>query len=531
MSAFDPAMHLPAVHLCIVQPVGYLHSLGFLDQARFFRHQFRRQGAQVTLAKNRLRHGAINFVFGAHLGFDAELKKRYTCIFVNLEQLGSGGNPVAPEYLKLLSTSAVVDYDAGNVAAYTSHAGDVPLVSFAHAPYLQGAPAPDLEKRPIGLLFFGSLNERRTRLLSEVEAAGHKPVVACGLYGPERDDLIRQARAVFNCHFYDSARFEQARVFQCLSLGTPVVSERLENTRPAPQFEDSVFWVGPEGLREFFASCFDTPPFFAEARRRLENFRAHDVAEQYANVLAFAVGFQQVHGRVIDRAPWRPTHLNFGSGKDYKPRWLNIDILAKAQPDVVLDLARPHSFPLCIDSEMAGPIELHPGSVGVIYANNVLEHVPDLVQLMTNCLTLLAPGGEMLIEVPYERAPSAWQDPTHVRAMNENSWIYYSDWFWYLGWLDARFQVGQFVFLDAKLKECPRESACFMRVVLTKVATTLAEKMTARTMQADFGGVPDDLEQRVIRPVPLPQPRILLPTVALSARGGSESALNSAISS
>ncbi len=31
-----------------------------------------------------------------------------------------------------------------------------------------------------------------------------------------------------------------------------------------------------------------------------------------------------------------------------------------------------------------------------------------------------------------------------------------------------------------------------MRVSLVKVATTLSEKMTARTMQAGFGGVPDD---------------------------------------
>jgi SAM-dependent methyltransferase len=501
MSAFEPAMRPPVVHLCIVQPVGYPHSLGFLDQARFFRHQFRRLGAQVTLAKNRLRHGAINFVFGAHLGFDAELKDRYSCIFVNLEQLGCGGNPVAPEYLKLLGSSAVVDYDAANVVAYTTHTSDVPLVSFAHAPYLNAAHCPALEARPIGVLFFGSLNERRAKLLAEIEASGHKPVIALGLYGPERDDAIRQAQAVFNCHFYDSARFEQARVFQCLSLGTPVVSERLDNTQPAPQFEDSVFWIHPGGVRDFFASRFVTASFFGEARQKLENFRAHDVAGQYADALAFAIGFQQIHSRGIDRAPWRPTHLNFGSGKDYKPRWLNLDILENAQPDVVLDLAKPHAFPLRIDSATVGPVELHAGSVRVIYANNVLEHVPDLAQLMTNCLTLLAPGGQMVIEVPYERAPTAWQDPTHVRALNENSWIYYTDWFWYLGWFEWRFQVKQFVFLDAKLTQCTRESAQFMRVLLTKVATTLAEKMTARTMQPNFGGVPDDLEHAAIEDV------------------------------
>jgi hypothetical protein len=59
----------PAIHLAIIQPAGYVHSLGFLDQARYFRHMFRRQGAKVTMAKNRLREDAVNFVFGAHLAF------------------------------------------------------------------------------------------------------------------------------------------------------------------------------------------------------------------------------------------------------------------------------------------------------------------------------------------------------------------------------------------------------------------------------------------------------------------------------
>jgi len=235
-------------------------------------------------------------------------------------------------------------------------------------------------------------------------------------------------------------------------------------------------------------------PFFEEARSKLENFRRHDVAEQYADALAFAAGYQQVHAQGIDRSPWRPTHLHIGSGKDYRPGWLNVDVLEAAQPDVVLDLARPHSFPLHIGSSTAGPVELRPASLRVVYANNVLEHVSDLPRLMTNCLALLQPGGEMLIEVPYERAPTAWQDPTHVRAMNENSWIYYAEWFWYLGWYEWRFQVRQLVFLDAKLAECARESAHFMRVTLAKVATTLAEKMTARAAQPGFGGLPDDLE-------------------------------------
>lgn len=83
-------MEFRPVHLCIIQPLGYVHSLGFLDQARYLRYQFRRFGVDVTIAKNRLKHGAVNVVLGAHLGFDPELRKRYACIFFNLEQMGEG---------------------------------------------------------------------------------------------------------------------------------------------------------------------------------------------------------------------------------------------------------------------------------------------------------------------------------------------------------------------------------------------------------------------------------------------------------
>jgi hypothetical protein len=78
-----------------------------------------------------------------------------------------------------------------------------------------------------------------------------------------------------------------------------------------------------------------------------------------------------------------------------------------------------------------------------------------------------------------------------VRAMNENSWIYYCDWFWYLGWFEHRFQVEQSCYLDLELRDAPRERAAFMKVTLTKVATTLRERMTARTMSASVQ-VPDD---------------------------------------
>ena len=52
-------------------------------------------------------------------------------------------------------------------------------------------------------------------------------------------------------------------------------------------------------------------------------------------------------------------------------------------------------------------------------------------------------GGAMRIGVPYDLSWGAWQDPTHVRAFNERSWLYYTDWHWYLGWAEARFDMKE----------------------------------------------------------------------------------------
>ncbi|HEX6017418.1 MAG TPA: methyltransferase domain-containing protein, partial [Burkholderiaceae bacterium] len=452
--------HLPDIHLCIVQPLGYVHSLGFIDPARYYRHQFRRFGARVTMAKNRLRHDAVNFVFGAHLGFDASLRERHACVFVNLEQLGEGGAQVAQAYRDLLATSAVVDYDADNVPAYARDLDAVPVAPILHAPYLGAGAALPLAQRPIELLFIGSMNPRRRALIDRIEAQGVQVAMFdAALYGAERDHFIVQARAVLNLHFYESSRFEQVRVSHCLSLGTPVISERGAACQPHAAFEHGVQWFDASSLERAVAAFKDSAAFAERAQAGLARFREADPVEAYGDLLAFAAGFGRAHHERRPQEPWRPTRIHIGSGRDYKPGWLNVDVLARAEPDLVLDLSRPIDLPVQLLSDTVGAVELSEGQADSVFANNVLEHVADLPGLMTQVLRLLRVGGQFVIEVPYEHAPTAWQDPTHVRAMNENSWLYYCDWFWYLGWFEHRFAVQSSGYLDLELKESPRERA------------------------------------------------------------------------
>ena len=141
-----------------------------------------------------------------------------------------------------------------------------------------------------------------------------------------------------------------------------------------------------------------------------------------------------------------PTRINLGSGKSFEPQMLNVDITDYWKPDVLVDLGTTLDHSHEFDTKRFGRLRLEPGHFDAIFAIDVLDPVGDLVKLMTNCLALLRVGGEFNIKVPYDLSYGAWQDPTHVRAFNEQSWLYYTEWFWYLGWSEARFEVAKLWF-------------------------------------------------------------------------------------
>ncbi len=143
-----------------------------------------------------------------------------------------------------------------------------------------------------------------------------------------------------------------------------------------------------------------------------------------------------------------PRQLNIGSGKNFREDCLNLDIDEYWEPDIVYDLNKP--FPEKEGQKFVtsrfGEIEIRKNSLEKILAYDVLEHIPNLTACMKSCLDILKQGGILDIMVPYDLSYGAWQDPTHVRAFNEKSWLYYADWFWYLGWTQARFTTEKLQF-------------------------------------------------------------------------------------
>jgi SAM-dependent methyltransferase len=136
-----------------------------------------------------------------------------------------------------------------------------------------------------------------------------------------------------------------------------------------------------------------------------------------------------------------PKKLNFGSGKSWKENMFNVDILHERGPDLIFDFSNPFPFDTPLSTRRFGDVSIPRGHFEYILADNVLEHIPDLITAMTNCINLLDVGGVLEVMVPYDLSYGAWQDPTHVRAFNERSWLYYTDWCWYVGWIDYRFDL------------------------------------------------------------------------------------------
>ena len=62
-----------------------------------------------------------------------------------------------------------------------------------------------------------------------------------------------------------------------------------------------------------------------------------------------------------------------------------------------------------------------------VLASHCLEHVVDLMPVMAEIHRVCKHGAAVFITVPYWQSLGAWQDPTHVRCFNENSFYYFDD--------------------------------------------------------------------------------------------------------
>jgi len=479
--AHKPPRLFERVRIVTFQPPNYPHSAAFDELALGLATAFAALGSQVDVAVNQPLQGeGINLVLGAHLIAPNVVLPGNTIIF-NTEQIRSGGL-VQSHYLDRLRGHPVLDYSERNAALICARAGHahVHALALGYVPALSriGVAA----RQDVDVLFYGVVNERRQKVLAALGAAGLMvKVLPPGTYGAERDAWIGRSKVVLNLHYYDDKIHEIVRTSYLLANRKCVVSECDADTDIAEDIRAAVVGVPYDKLVETCVALVtdDTRRREVEAQA-LAIFSRRDQAAMLAALLpALSLTL--------------PRRINLGSGKAYDPVQLNIDIAAKWQPDVVGDIAARGGLQQIYFSRRFGLVRLDAGAFDEINTMDVLEHIPDLVTMMTRCLDLLREGGTMRIVVPYDLSWGAWQDPTHVRAFNERSWLYYTDWHWYLGWIEARFETKEMGMKLSAVGETLRQRGIVgdelfrtpravdeMHVALVKRACTDSERSRAR---------------------------------------------------
>lgn len=481
-------------NVTILQPYGYAPALVFLEAAENVLHVLRRAGHDAEFRKNRILKGSLNVVFGAHIKMKSPVHFPQGTIIFNSEQLGSSSNFVSEEYRALLEQHYVWDYSEANLRCISHDRKS--LFPFTYVPEM--ARAENNTSKDYELVFYGTESPKRRVLLDSLKAQGLRICEINGLFGPERDQIMSRTRAVLNLHFYESQILQQIRCFHPLTQGVPVISENYPVDSAPGFYAESLLTPDAMPLESFVIEMFaDDAAFSAATERTISAFRASQDDPRLTLAINDTLA---VLGPKTGVAPaFLPDRINLGSGQDYQPNWLNIDILERVKPDLLLDLSKPHAFPIRTHSKSFGEVVLEKGSIQEIKANDVLQYIPDLTSVMRNCLDLLRDGGLFIIKVPFGHGLGVWQDPATLRGFKQNSWLPYTDRAWELGWRDDRYDLthtefrlsalgqqlhGQNVTLETILNT--PLAVDWMQVTLKKRAMTLSEKTLSRIFAQDW---------------------------------------------
>lgn len=198
----------------IVSPEGYQHSSAFTESGETLSDGLNECGHSAKVSTLATELSGRIIIIGAHLlSFVPGVVLPDDTIILNSEQLGTSSEFVSGDYVELMRNFELWDYSHLNIEYLDSLGIKAKYCEIGYASCLSRIKP--LEIEDIDVLFFGSLNERRLKIIDDLKKSGINVVVTSNLYGKERDDLIARSKLVLNIHFYAAKIFE---IFRCSYL-------------------------------------------------------------------------------------------------------------------------------------------------------------------------------------------------------------------------------------------------------------------------------------------------------------------------
>ena len=199
--------------------------MAFLELAELINYSLIEIGHKSCISFNKIEHKAKNIIIGAHLLDTKEIPHiPIDTAILNTEQIYSDQTNWNRNIFAWAKKFETWDYSDRNIIKFHEiGAPKVKLLNIGYQPELRRILK--LDTQEIDVLFYGSINDRRRKIIDELSNSGIKVKTVFGIYGKNRDELISKSKIVLNLHHYKSEIFEIIRVFYLLTNSKAVVGE------------------------------------------------------------------------------------------------------------------------------------------------------------------------------------------------------------------------------------------------------------------------------------------------------------------
>ena len=270
------------INICIIKPNNYIHSLAYLEIAELLHYSVLELNKNSKISYNfiDINPKVKNIIFGAHLLNDDMINSipSNTIIF-NTEQIESI-NEIWKRRILLLASKGIIFWD------YSNHNLDLLLTKLnvkgrlfeiGFQSNLQRIKIND--NKEVDVLFYGSLNNRREKIINNLLKKNVKVKCLFGVYGKDRDDWIGKSKIVLNLHYYESKIFEIVRIFYLLTNAIPIVSEVDENTKLNNNYLKGIKGSNYEDVEKNILSLLEN-----EKERKLIGLNGFNIIKKYPQI-------------------------------------------------------------------------------------------------------------------------------------------------------------------------------------------------------------------------------------------------------
>ena len=194
---------------------------------------------------------------GNLIKFYPDMKFPEGAIIFNMEQLHPQSPWLSKEYIELMQTHEVWDYDSQNIEFLKTLGINAKYCGIGYVPELTKIKP---QKEDIDILFIGSLNDRRLKILRDLHINTNCVVKALfNAYENARDKYIARAKIILNIHFYETKIFEIVRCSYLLANNKFIISEEIDNKKTMDYFKDGIAFTGYDRLIDTVIESLNKP--------------------------------------------------------------------------------------------------------------------------------------------------------------------------------------------------------------------------------------------------------------------------------